>query len=111
MAAYLSRVLDQPVWNVQGQRLGRCTDVLVLERDEGAPHVDGDDGALALHHGGDYVLHAEDIHDLCLDEALGGKLPQVRVAVRTGDTPSSARVAICPGSTWSCCPAKPGRAS
>ncbi|MBC7237594.1 MAG: magnesium transporter [Chloroflexi bacterium] len=39
MVAYLSRILDQPVWNNQGQRIGRCRDVLVLERDEGAPIV------------------------------------------------------------------------
>lgn len=37
MATYLSHVLDQPVWNAQATRLGKCLDLLVLETDHGAP--------------------------------------------------------------------------
>jgi len=37
MATYLSQVLDQPIWNAQAARLGKCVDLLVLETDHGAP--------------------------------------------------------------------------
>jgi magnesium transporter len=37
MATYLSQILNKPVWDVQGRRLGRCTDVLVAETKEGYP--------------------------------------------------------------------------
>ncbi|HDP89100.1 MAG TPA: magnesium transporter [Thioalkalivibrio sp.] len=37
MATYLSQVLNQPVWDAQGRRLGRCSDVLVGETKEGYP--------------------------------------------------------------------------
>ncbi len=37
MATYLSHVLDQPVWNAQATRLGKCQDLLFLETDHGAP--------------------------------------------------------------------------
>jgi magnesium transporter len=37
MATYLSHVLDQPVWNAQAARLGKCLDILILETDHGAP--------------------------------------------------------------------------
>ena len=39
MAVYLSQVLDKPVWDMAGQRLGRCTEVLVMEREQGAPPI------------------------------------------------------------------------
>ena len=39
MAIYLSQVLDKPVWDMAGQRLGRCIDVLALEREQGAPPI------------------------------------------------------------------------
>ncbi|MGI6368797.1 MAG: magnesium transporter [Anaerolineae bacterium] len=50
MATYLSHVLDQPVWNAQAARLGKCQDLLFLETDHGAPvlraiHMIGDDGS------------------------------------------------------------------
>lgn len=37
MATYLSQILNQPVWDAQGGRRGRCTDVLVGENKEGYP--------------------------------------------------------------------------
>ena len=37
MATYLSQILNKPVWDAQGHRLGRCTDVLVAEAKEGYP--------------------------------------------------------------------------
>ncbi len=37
MATYLSQIIDKPVWGEQGQRLGRCTDLLVEEIDHVAP--------------------------------------------------------------------------
>ncbi|NLG28695.1 MAG: hypothetical protein GX557_12345, partial [Chloroflexi bacterium] len=39
MTVYLSQILDKPVWDMAGQRLGRCRDVLVMEREHGAPPV------------------------------------------------------------------------
>lgn len=37
MATYLSQILNRPVWDAQGHRLGRCVDVLVAETREGYP--------------------------------------------------------------------------
>ncbi len=50
MATYLSHVLDQPVWNAQATRLGKCQDLLFLETDHGAPvlraiHMIAEDGS------------------------------------------------------------------
>lgn len=39
MAIYLSQIIDRPVWDPRGQRLGRCTDILVQERAHGSPQV------------------------------------------------------------------------
>jgi len=39
MAIYLSQVVDKPVWDMAGQRLGRCTDILAVEREHGAPPI------------------------------------------------------------------------
>lgn len=39
MSIYLSQIINQPVWDARGQRLGRCTDILVMERESGAPRV------------------------------------------------------------------------
>jgi len=39
MATYLSQVLDKVVWDTQGNRIGRCTDILVAETHEGYPVV------------------------------------------------------------------------
>jgi len=50
MATYLSHVIDQPVWNAQATRLGKCQDLLFLETDHGAPvlraiHMIAEDGS------------------------------------------------------------------
>lgn len=37
MAMWLSRILDRPVWDAQGERLGRCVDVLVAETEKALP--------------------------------------------------------------------------
>jgi magnesium transporter len=37
MATYLSQIINKPVWGEQGQRLGRCMDLLVEEMEQGAP--------------------------------------------------------------------------
>jgi len=37
MTTYLSRILGKPVWDAQGERLGRCADVLVAEVESGFP--------------------------------------------------------------------------
>ncbi len=37
MATYLSRILGKPVWDAQGERLGRCVDILVAEVETGFP--------------------------------------------------------------------------
>lgn len=37
MATYLSQILNRPVWDAQGRRLGRCVDVLVAETTEAYP--------------------------------------------------------------------------
>lgn len=39
MTVYLSQILDKPVWDMAGQRLGRCRDVLAMEREHGAPPI------------------------------------------------------------------------
>ncbi len=39
MTVYLSQILDKPVWDMTGQRLGRCKDVLALEREQGPPPI------------------------------------------------------------------------
>ncbi len=52
MATYLSQILNRPVWDAQGRRLGRCVDVLVAETREGYPALRAiqvkDRGALTL---------------------------------------------------------------
>lgn len=50
MTVYLSQILDKPVWDMTGQRLGRCRDVMALEREQGSPPIRAivlrtDDGA------------------------------------------------------------------
>jgi len=58
MTTYLSRILGKPVWDAQGQRLGRCVDVLVAEVDTGFPTV----RALALRNGKEpHLIAAEAI--------------------------------------------------
>jgi magnesium transporter len=37
MAVSLSRLLNRPVWNMQGQSIGRCKDLLVRQGDESTP--------------------------------------------------------------------------
>lgn len=37
MTTYLSQVLDRPVWDAQGRRVGRCKDLLVQETERGYP--------------------------------------------------------------------------
>lgn len=37
MTTYLSRILGKPVWDAQGNQLGRCADVLVAEVEKGFP--------------------------------------------------------------------------
>ena len=37
MTTYLSRILGKPVWDSQGERLGKCVDVLVAEVETGFP--------------------------------------------------------------------------
>jgi magnesium transporter len=39
MATYLSQILGKPVWDAQGQRIGRCVDVLVTGLETGFPSL------------------------------------------------------------------------
>ncbi|NLD71329.1 MAG: magnesium transporter [Chloroflexi bacterium] len=52
MTTYLCDVLDKPVWNAQGQRIGRCLDLLVTEVERGFPPL----RALAVRRGGEDLL-------------------------------------------------------
>ncbi len=47
MTMYLSRILGKPVWDEQGERLGRCVDLLAAEGEAGFPHL----RAIAVHDG------------------------------------------------------------
>jgi CBS domain-containing protein len=47
MTTFLSQILGKPVWDAQGQRIGRCVDVLVEDVDAGFPAV----RAMALKNG------------------------------------------------------------
>ncbi len=39
MATFLSHIVGKPVWDAKGERLGRCTDVLVTEVETGFPYM------------------------------------------------------------------------
>jgi len=39
MTTYLSQILGKPVWDADGQRVGRCADVLVAEAAQGFPSL------------------------------------------------------------------------
>ncbi|UCC76783.1 MAG: magnesium transporter [Anaerolineales bacterium] len=39
MTMYLSRILGKPVWDEQGERLGRCVDLLAAEVETGFPYL------------------------------------------------------------------------
>jgi len=54
MTTFLSQVLGKPVWDSQGQRIGRCADVLVAEVETGFPSL----RAIALGNGRDTRLIA-----------------------------------------------------
>lgn len=47
MTTYLSQILGKPVWDAQGQRIGRCADVLVAEAEKRFPSL----RAIALQNG------------------------------------------------------------
>jgi magnesium transporter len=52
VTTYLSDVLDKPVWDPQGRRIGRCVDLLVTEVERGFPPL----RAIAVRRDGDEIL-------------------------------------------------------
>ncbi len=59
MAMWLSRILDQPVWDAQGERLGRCLDVLIAETEKALPPLRA--VAIARTGGETLLISAEEI--------------------------------------------------
>ncbi len=80
MATFVSSILDRPVFDAQGQRLGRCTDLLVAEVETGFPPL----RAIAMQRDGEQILvPAEEVAWLSPSVLLNSSAPPPYVA--TGD--------------------------
>lgn len=73
MAMWLSRILDQPVFDAQGERLGRCVDILVAETEKALPPLRA--VAVAEDKGQVRIVPAEEIAWLSPSVILKSKQP------------------------------------
>jgi CBS domain-containing protein/sporulation protein YlmC with PRC-barrel domain len=73
MAMWLSRILDQPVFDAQGERLGRCVDILVAETEKALPPLRA--VAVAEDRGRVRIIPAEEIAWLSPSMILKGRQP------------------------------------
>lgn len=90
MTTYLCDVLDKPVWNAQGQRIGRCLDLLVTEVERGFPPL----RALAVRRGGeDLLVPADEVAWLSPSVLLNSTDPP-RTHRRAMSSGSAARCSI-----------------